>query len=65
MIDAIHTGVIINNIAYNSPAHKKLLPGDIMTKINGYNVDYDGTMKLSDVVVNFQQKFGIKNLQIK
>jgi hypothetical protein len=54
MLDPMHTGVMVNHIAQGSSAFGKLKLGDIITKINGYNVDYDGTMKLSDIVKNFQ-----------
>ena len=54
MLDAMHTGVLINDIAPGSSADGKLKVGDIMTKINGYNVDFDGTMKLHDIVMDFK-----------
>lgn len=49
------TGVLINHIVEDSPADGVLRVGDIMTKINGYDVDYDGTMKLADIVMDFRK----------
>jgi S1-C subfamily serine protease len=53
MLDDMHTGVLVNDVIEGSPAYGKIKIGDIMIKINTYNIDYDGTMKLSDVVTSF------------
>lgn len=54
LLDAVNTGVLINGISQGSSADGKLKPGDILVKINGHRIDYDGTMKLADIIMNFQ-----------
>lgn len=56
LLDVVNTGVLVNGVSQGSSAHGKLKPGDILIKINGLRVDYDGTMKLSDIIMNFQTR---------
>jgi S1-C subfamily serine protease len=49
------TGVLINNVIPGSSADGSLRVGDILTKINGKDVDYDGAIKLFDVIADFNE----------
>lgn len=53
-MSVVDTGVLVNSIVDGSSADGKLQEGDILTKINGFDIDYDGTMKLSDIIADFQ-----------
>lgn len=56
LLDVVNTGVLINGVSQGSSANGKLRSGDILIKINGLRIDYDGTMKLSDIITNFQTR---------
>lgn len=39
------TGVLVNKVLFNSPAKDKVLPGDILTSIDGHKIANDGTVE--------------------
>jgi S1-C subfamily serine protease len=52
-IPPVQTGVLVNDVVDGSSSSGKLRVGDVMTKINGIDIDYDGNVKLDDVIRDF------------